>query len=63
MGLPFVPVRKPGKLPRERIAQYYQLEYGEDTLEIHEDAIVAGDKVLLVDDSWLQVVLLPLQLV
>lgn len=50
MGLPFVPVRKPGKLPRERIAQSYQLEYGEDTLEIHKDAIVAGDKVLLVDD-------------
>jgi len=45
-----VPVRKPGKLPRERIAQSYQLEYGEDTLEIHKDAIVAGDKVLLVDD-------------
>lgn len=50
LGLPFVPVRKPGKLPRERIAQSYQLEYGEDTLEIHRDAINIGDKVLLVDD-------------
>ncbi len=50
LGLPFVPVRKPGKLPRERIAQSYQLEYGADTLEIHRDAIAAGDKVLLVDD-------------
>mgnify|MGYP006140756439 FL=1 len=50
LGLPFVPVRKPGKLPRERIAQSYQLEYGEDTLEIHRDAIAPGDKVLLIDD-------------
>ncbi len=50
LGVAFVPVRKPGKLPRERIAQSYQLEYGEDTLEIHTDAIVPGDKVLLVDD-------------
>ena len=50
LGLPFVPVRKPGKLPRERIAQSYQLEYGEDTLEIHRDAITPGDKVLLIDD-------------
>lgn len=50
MGIPFIPVRKPGKLPREVIRQDYQLEYGEDTLELHTDAIVAGDKVLLVDD-------------
>jgi adenine phosphoribosyltransferase len=50
LGLPFIPVRKPGKLPRETISQSYQLEYGEDTLELHTDAIVAGDKVLLVDD-------------
>lgn len=50
MGLPFVPVRKPGKLPRERIAQSYQLEYGHDTLEMHIDAISHGDNVLLVDD-------------
>ncbi|WP_462169661.1 adenine phosphoribosyltransferase [Pseudoalteromonas xiamenensis] len=50
LGLPFIPVRKPGKLPRETISQSYQLEYGQDTLELHTDAIVAGDKVLLVDD-------------
>lgn len=50
LGIPFVPVRKPGKLPRETVSQSYQLEYGEDTLEIHKDAIKAGDKVLLVDD-------------
>jgi adenine phosphoribosyltransferase len=50
MGISFIPVRKPGKLPRSRISQSYQLEYGEDTLELHADAITAGDKVLLVDD-------------
>ncbi len=50
LGLGFVPVRKPGKLPRETVAESYELEYGQDTLEIHTDAIVAGDKVLVVDD-------------
>lgn len=50
MGISFVPVRKPGKLPRQRISQSYQLEYGEDALELHSDAISQGDKVLLVDD-------------
>lgn len=50
LGIPFIPVRKPGKLPREVISQSYQLEYGEDVLELHTDAIVEGDKVLLVDD-------------
>lgn len=50
LGIPFVPVRKPGKLPRERISQAYTLEYGEDALELHADAIASGDKVLLVDD-------------
>ncbi|KZN58572.1 adenine phosphoribosyltransferase [Pseudoalteromonas luteoviolacea] len=50
LGIPFIPVRKPGKLPREVVSQSYQLEYGEDTLELHKDAIVQGDKVLLVDD-------------
>ncbi|MEM5552527.1 adenine phosphoribosyltransferase [Pseudoalteromonas neustonica] len=50
LGIPFIPVRKPGKLPREVISQDYQLEYGEDVLELHTDAIVPGDKVLLVDD-------------
>ncbi|WP_261924566.1 adenine phosphoribosyltransferase [Shewanella sp. NFH-SH190041] len=50
LGVGFVPVRKPGKLPRETIAESYELEYGHDTLEIHKDAISAGDKVLVVDD-------------
>lgn len=46
----FVPVRKPGKLPRETFAEDYQLEYGSDTLEIHQDALTSEDKVLIVDD-------------
>ncbi len=50
LGVAFVPVRKPRKLPRAVISESYQLEYGEDTLEIHVDAISAEDKVLLVDD-------------
>ncbi|KGQ69825.1 adenine phosphoribosyltransferase [Chelonobacter oris] len=50
LGLPFVLVRKPRKLPRETISQNYQLEYGEDTLEIHIDAITAEDNVLIIDD-------------
>jgi adenine phosphoribosyltransferase len=50
LGIGFVPVRKPGKLPRATISQSYELEYGHDSLEIHIDAIVANDKVLVVDD-------------
>lgn len=50
LNVPFVLVRKPGKLPRETIAQSYQLEYGQDTLEIHTDSIQEGDNVLIVDD-------------
>ncbi|VEN33671.1 unnamed protein product [Callosobruchus maculatus] len=50
MGVGFVPVRKPRKLPRETIAESYELEYGTDQLEIHVDAIKPGDKVLVVDD-------------
>lgn len=50
LGVGFVPVRKPGKLPRKTLAQSYALEYGTDTLEIHVDAIKPGDKVLVVDD-------------
>ncbi len=46
----FVPVRKPGKLPAEKISESYQLEYGTDTLEIHSDAIQKGDRVLIHDD-------------
>lgn len=50
LGVGFVPVRKPGKLPRATFAESYQLEYGHDTLEIHQDALTSDDKVLIVDD-------------
>src|SRR5918995_3540881 len=46
----FVVVRKPGKLPHQRISMSYDLEYGKDTLEMHADAIVRGQRVLIVDD-------------
>ena len=46
----FVPVRKKGKLPYKSFSEIYSLEYGEDELEIHEDAIAKGEKVLLHDD-------------
>ena len=46
----FVIVRKPGKLPHQRISMTYDLEYGKDTLEMHADAIVRGQRVLVVDD-------------
>lgn len=46
----FVPVRKPGKLPAETISYEYSLEYGMDSLEIHKDSIMPGQKVLIVDD-------------
>jgi|SRR5690554_5921674 len=46
----FVPVRKPGKLPRETISVKYELEYGHNTLSVHKDDIKKGSKVLIVDD-------------
>ena len=46
----FVPIRKPGKLPYKTLKEPYQLEYGLDALEIHEDAIKRGERVLLHDD-------------
>jgi adenine phosphoribosyltransferase len=46
----FVPVRKPGKLPYRTIRQSYDLEYGSDSLEMHEDAVKPGERVLIVDD-------------
>ena len=46
----FVPVRKPGKLPRKTISKSYDLEYGSNTLCIHEDSIKKGQKILIVDD-------------
>ena len=49
-GYGFVPVRKPGKLPREVISYSYELEYGSDTLCMHKAAIKPGDRVLIIDD-------------
>lgn len=50
LGTGFVPIRKKGKLPHTTISQEYQLEYGEAIVEIHDDAIEAGETILLVDD-------------
>jgi len=50
LGVGFVPIRKKGKLPAEAIGHDYELEYGRDRIEIHVDAIGAGDRVLLLDD-------------
>jgi adenine phosphoribosyltransferase len=50
LGLPFIPVRKPNKLPFHTYAHEYELEYGTDTLEIHTDAVIAGTRVMVVDD-------------
>ncbi len=50
LGAGFIPVRKPGKLPAEKVAVSYDLEYGQDTLEMHKDAIGEGHRVLVVDD-------------
>ena len=50
LGVGFVPVRKPGKLPHETIGQDYELEYGTDRIEMHTDAIAPGERVLLIDD-------------
>ena len=46
----FVPIRKPGKLPAKTVRWTYQLEYGSDTLEIHQDAVSPGQRVIIVDD-------------
>jgi adenine phosphoribosyltransferase len=50
LGAGFAPVRKPGKLPGESVAEPYELEYGVDSLEVHVDAVEAGERVLVVDD-------------
>ena len=50
LSLPFVPIRKKGKLPYNTLSQEYELEYGKATIEIHSDALNSNDKVLIVDD-------------
>lgn len=50
LGVGFVPVRKKGKLPGPTLEESYALEYGEEVLEVHQDAFAAGDRVLVVDD-------------
>lgn len=50
LNIGFVPIRKPGKLPRKAIEYNYSLEYGTNTLCMHEDAIKKGDKVVIIDD-------------
>lgn len=50
LRLPLVPIRKAGKLPRTRLTESYQGEYGVETVEVHDDAVKPGESVLLVDD-------------
>ncbi len=50
LNIGFVPIRKPGKLPRETVEVSYSLEYGQNTLHVHKDAIQKGQRVLIVDD-------------
>ena len=50
LGVGFIPIRKPGKLPSATVALEYQLEYGSDRLEVHSDALRPGRRVLMVDD-------------
>lgn len=50
LSVPFVPVRKPGKLPAARMSIEYSLEYGTNQLDIHQDALTAGQRVVIVDD-------------
>jgi len=50
LGVGFAPVRKPGKLPAKTVSVEYELEYGTDVLEMHEDAVREGQRVLVVDD-------------
>jgi adenine phosphoribosyltransferase len=50
LGAGYIPVRKPGKLPFEKLTETYELEYGTNSLEIHSDALSQGDRVVVVDD-------------
>ena len=50
LGASFIPIRKAGKLPGKTISESYQLEYGEDSIEVHKDCIQKGQRILLIDD-------------
>jgi adenine phosphoribosyltransferase len=50
LGVGFAPIRKPGKLPWKTVTESYALEYGQDRIELHEDAVRKGERVLVVDD-------------
>lgn len=50
LGVGFIPIRKPGKLPYTTISESYLLEYGTDTIEMHSDALESGDRVVIIDD-------------
>ena len=50
LNVGFIPIRKPNKLPAETIKESYELEYGTDTIEMHADAVKAGDRVVVIDD-------------
>ncbi len=50
LGAGFIPLRKPGKLPWKVVREEYSLEYGTDALEVHQDAVTPGDRILVVDD-------------
>lgn len=50
LGKKFIPIRKPGKLPYKTIKENYDLEYGKNCIEIHEDAIKPGERILIIDD-------------
>ena len=50
LGIGFIPIRKPLKLPADTISETYDLEYGTDTIEIHRDAVKPGDRVVIIDD-------------
>ena len=50
LGAGFIPIRKPGKLPHRTVSESYSLEYGTDAIQMHTDAVVKGDRILIVDD-------------
>ncbi len=50
LNIGFIPIRKNGKLPYKTISESYTLEYGQETIEVHEDAIVQGERVVIIDD-------------